>query len=200
MASRLEKGFAAHLPQCEKLTEVKGMVLIRGIVGGLCTILLCCSLPAEAEGPSAPVALLNHLAGAWVLRGTIAGKPTTHDVHAEWVLNHEYLQLHEISREKNAGGGAAYEAIVYIEWDAKAQQYKCLWLDSTSGGGLSPEGIARAKQAEDEIPFVFTLSASDQIHTTFRYDKAGDSWQWLIDNVVSARTQRFADVRLTRAR
>jgi hypothetical protein len=109
-------------------------------------------------------------------------------------------QLHEISREKNASGGPAYEAMVYIGWDAKAQQYARLWLDSTSGDGLSSGVIARAKQAGDSIPFIFALSASDQIHTTFSYDKVADSWLWLIDDAVNGHTQRFADVRLNRVR
>ena len=150
--------------------------------------------------PLAPDALLNRLAGTWVLHGTIAGKQTTHDVHAEWVLDHEYLQLHETSHEKTASGKAAYEAIVYLEWDAKSQQYRCLWLDSTSGGGLSPEGIAHGSPSGDSIPLIFKLSATDQIHTTFSYNKTSDTWQWLIDNVANSRTQRFANVTLNRAR
>jgi len=178
------------------------MVRIRAIVGVLWAVVFCfcASVSAEPDMPSASTALLNRLTGTWVLRGTIAGKATTHDVQAAWVLNHEYLQLHEISREKNAGGGPAYEAIVYIGWDAKAQQYVCLWLDSTSGDGLSSGVIARANQAGDSIPFIFTLSASDQIHTTLSYDKAADTWQWLIDNVGGGRTERFANVTLNRLR
>lgn len=176
------------------------MISIRAISCVLASVLFCCSALAQGDGPPAPVALLNHLAGTWVLQGTIAGKATTHDVHAEWVLGHEYLQLHEISREKNASGGAAYEAIVYIEWDAKSREYNCLWLDSTSGGGLSAEGIAHASPAENSIPLIFTLSSTDQIHTTFSYDKATDTWQWRIDNAVNGRTQRFANVTLNRAR
>ncbi len=176
------------------------MVLLRGIASVLCSVLFCCSMSADPEMPSAPTALLNHLVGTWVLRGTIAGKQTTHDVQAAWVLRNEYVQLHEISRDKNASGGAAYEAIVYIGWDEKARQYTCLWLDSTAGGGLSPEGIARANEAGNSIPFIFALSPSDQIHTTFSYDQAADTWRWLIDNIVNGRTQRFANVTLTRAR
>jgi hypothetical protein len=58
--------------------------------------------------------------------------------------------------------------------------------------------IALAKRAGDSIPFIFALSAVDRIHTTFTYDKAADSWQWVIDNAVNGHTQRFADVRLNR--
>ncbi len=32
--------------------------------------------------------LLERLAGKWVLKGTIAGKETIHDVTAQWVLAH----------------------------------------------------------------------------------------------------------------
>lgn len=166
----------------------------------LSCILLVSLCPTAQDRAPAPVKLLDHLTGNWVLQGTIAGKQTTHDVEATWVLNREYVQLHEISREKNGDGGAAYEAIVYISWDAKAQQYTCLWLDSTAGGGLSAEGIARASLAGDSIPFIFTLSPSDQIHTTFHYDKTSDTWQWVIDNVENGRAQRFANVTLTRAK
>ena len=166
----------------------------------LCSIMLCISAAAEASKPSAPGELLNHLAGTWVLHGTIAGKTTTHDVHAEWVLSHEYLQLREVSREKNAGGAAAYDAIIYIEWYAKAREYRCLWLDSTSAGGLSAQGIAHASPDGNSIPFLFTLSESDQIRTTFRYDSAADSWQWLIDNVDRGNIRQFANLKLTRAR
>jgi hypothetical protein len=176
------------------------MSVLRAIIYASCLALSCSFASAAADISSAPVALLNHLAGTWVLRGTIAGKPTTHDVHAEWVLNHEYLQLHEVAREKNASGAPAYEAIIYIEWDAKAREYRCLWLDSTSGGGLSAQGIAHASEAGDSIPFIFTLSESDQIRTTFRYDSAADSWRWLIDNVTRGNVRQFANVKLIRAR
>lgn len=170
------------------------------IFGLVLCILFCSFSLAEQNPSSAAVKLLDHLAGNWVLQGTIAGKPTTHDVQASWVLNHEYLQIHEISRAKNTRGEPAYEAIVYVSWDVKAQQYFCLWLDSTAGGGLSPEGIARANPAGDSIPFIFNLSPTDQIHTTFTYDKTNDTWRWLIDNLENGQTHRFANVTLTRSK
>jgi len=155
---------------------------------------------AAQKSDTVPVNLLDHLTGNWVLQGTIAGKQTTHDVQATWVLNREYVQLHEISREKNNAGGPAYEAIVYLSWDDKTQQYTCMWLDSTAGGGLSVEGLAHGKLAVDSIPLIFTISPSDQIHTTFRYEKTSDTWQWLIDDVGNGQTHRFADVTLTRVK
>ncbi len=162
------------------------------VVGGVCL--------AQEPATSSPLELLDHLAGQWVLQGTIAGKQTTHDVQAEWVLKREYLRLHEVSREKDAKGDPAYEAIVFVSWDPKTQEYICLWLDSTAGGGLSAQGLAHGKKSGDSIPFVFTTSPSDSIHNTFVYDRDTHTWKWLIDNDANGKTQRFADVTLVRAR
>jgi hypothetical protein len=57
---------------------------------------------------------LDHLVGKWVLRGELAHKQTTHDILAEWVLGHQYVRLHEISRETKTNGQPAYEAIVLL--------------------------------------------------------------------------------------
>ena len=53
-------------------------------------------------------------------------RQTVHDVDAERVLNGGYLRLHEISREKDAKGVPAYEAVVFISIDAKTGEYACL--------------------------------------------------------------------------
>src|SRR5580658_8182591 len=100
-------------------------------------LLFTASFSASPQAPTGKDPLLDHLAGNWILRGTIGGKETTHDIESDWVLGHEYLRIHETAREKNAAGQPAYEAIIYIEWDEPSKEYKCLWLDSTAGGGLS---------------------------------------------------------------
>ena len=57
------------------------------------------------------------------------------------VINgHQYLRFGELSREREDDGTRAYEAIVFIGWDAEHERYAWLWLDST--GGLQP--FARA--------------------------------------------------------
>lgn len=147
---------------------------------------------------SDPMQLLDRLTGEWVLTGTIGGKQTTHDVEARWVLKREYLEIHEVSREKDAKGEPAYEAIVLVSWDAKANEYACLWMDSTAGGALTSPVTCRAAPAGDAIPFLFTLSASERLHTTFAYRKASDTWTWTIDDEANGKTERFADVVLAR--
>ena len=164
------------------------------------TALMCSSLTLAQAKPRDPVGLLNQLEGNWVLRGDIAGKPTVHDVQAHWILHHEYLQLHEVSRDKDPQGGPAYEAEVLVSWDPKANQYACLWLDSTAGGALTSQVACRARPAVDAIPFVFLISPADSIHTTFTYNEASDTWQWVIENVADGKSDQFANVKLSRVR
>jgi hypothetical protein len=162
---------------------------------------VACAFPSAAQNPSLdPISLLDHLAGDWVLKGTIAGKQTTHDVQAHWILRREYLQLHEISREKNPNGEPAYEANILVSFDSKANQYACLWLDSTSGGALTSHITCRATPLPDRIPFIFTISPSESLHTTFTYRAATDTWQWIIDDITNEKSDRFATVELSRLR
>lgn len=171
-----------------------------GIATAVLTVASALSAGAQPPASDAASALLDHLAGRWVMTGTIDKTQTTHDVQADWVLKREYLQLHEVSREKDADGHPAYEAIVFLSWDAKANDIVCLWLDNTAAGGLSAQGLAHARPTADSIPLLFTLPGNETLHTTFRYDKAADSWRLTIDDVKNGASDRFADVRLSRTR
>jgi hypothetical protein len=161
-------------------------------------LLFMTSFSASGQDPAHKDPLLDHLTGSWTLQGTIAGHETTHDIESEWVLSHEYLRLHETSREKNVQGQPAYEAIVFIEWDESSNEYRCLWLDSTGGGGLSVP-IAQGKRGNDEIAFLFREKDKDSgVRTTFAYNKGTDTWNWLIDNEEGGKLTPFARVKLTR--
>jgi hypothetical protein len=159
-------------------------------------ILFTCSLSAQESSFQDP--LLDRLAGTWVLQGTITGEETTHDIVAEWVLAHQYMRIHEVSREMEANGMPKYEAIVFIGWDEPSEQYACLWLDVTGGGGLTGEAIGHAKRSGDELPFLFKVSDVYLIHTTFAYNRSSDTWQWNIDNERGGKHKPFARVTLQR--
>ena len=145
-------------------------------------------------------AFLEHLEGSWILRGTLAGKVTTHDVNGTWILDGLYLELHERSRETDSKGKPQYEAVILLGINEATGEYQCLWLDSTGGGGLIPTAFGRGKRAGDSIPFLFreadgTLSFSN----TFSYDAASQAWTWQLDNVRRDGTYvPFGRVRLTR--
>jgi hypothetical protein len=161
------------------------------------SITLLCTIGAFAQRASFQDSLLDQFTGRWVLRGTIAGQQTIHDVIAQWILGHEYLHFREISREKDSTGSPAYEALVTIGWDASSKQYACLWLDNTSGQGLTGI-IAYAKREPDRIAFLFKSKDGSLFHTTFVRDRKTDSWQWLMDGEEKGKLVPFARVTLER--
>ena len=150
--------------------------------------------PAQTSRP--PVELLDRIVGGWVLEGTIAGKTTTHDVVASWVLNRQYIQLHEVSRERDAQGRPAYEALVYLTWESARGEYSCLWLDSTSNVGLSNGVVGRATPSGDELRLLFKFADGSTLHTTFAYDRKADSWEWKMDSEEKGQLAPFARVTL----
>jgi hypothetical protein len=153
--------------------------------------------PLRAQAPQRD-SLLNHLIGHWVLRGHMAGKDVVHDVTFQWVLGGEYVEMHEISRERTSSGTPAYEAIVYLVHDPHTHEYGALWLDNTDYNAFLPAGQGHGVAAGDSIPFVFTYSATDRVHTTFVYDRATDTWAWHMDNEDARGRRPFARVQLTR--
>ena len=152
---------------------------------------------AAAQRPPVNSALLDHLAGAWVLQGTIAGKQATHDIDAEWVANHQYLRLHEVSREKTADGHAQYDAFVHIGFDEQKNIYTIIWLDNF--WGIDPESIGAAVPKENDLPFLWKDEKGVVTFSNdFLYDPKTDSWLWTMDNVVSGAKKTFGIVKLTR--
>jgi hypothetical protein len=151
----------------------------------------------SAQQPTLRDTLLDRMTGHWMLSGTIAGKATVHDIDAEWVLGHQYVRIHEASREKNNEGGSQYEADVYVGWDQALSEYVCIWLDVW--GGVTPQSIGRAKPNGDTIAFLFKdKDGAATFHTTFLYCKDADTWQWLMDNDDKGTLQPFARVNLTK--
>jgi hypothetical protein len=170
---------------------------VRGLI--ILSLVLAFAGAGQSQQSAFTDPLLDHFTGTWVLRGTIGGQETVHEVVAEWVLGHQYLRFHEVSREKDPKGQPAYEAIVFIGWDQPSGEYACLWLDSTGGGGLTGQAIGKAKRGDDEIPVVFALKDGGSFHTTFAYDRKADAWEWRMDEKQKGLLTPFARLRMTRA-
>jgi len=155
------------------------------------------SLAAAAQQPTLASPLLDHLAGHWVLRGTIAGKPTTHDVDAEWVIQHQYLRLHEVSQEQNANRQPQYEAMIFIGWNQTPKTYTCVWLDVYGGASIASLGIA--EPSDNQLPFIFKDEKGEvSFHNDFVYNPTTDTWEWRMDNIDKGVAKPFGRVKLTR--
>jgi len=158
--------------------------------------ILCSATVAFAQQPPVNSPLLDHLAGKWLLQGTIAGQNITHDVNAEWVLDHHYLAIQEVSREKNAKGEPQYQATIYIAWNEPTKEYACVWLDVY--GGLATESIGVASPNENDLLFVFKNEKSEvTFKNDFVYDPKSKTWEWRMDNIANGVAKPFARVKLT---
>lgn len=153
---------------------------------------------AGAQRPPVNSPLLDRLEGKWVLQGNIAGKKTTHDITAEWVANHQYLRLHEVSREKMADGKPQYDAFIHIGWNEQKKSYSIIWLDNF--WGIDPASIGTAAPKENDLLFLWKdENGAVTFSNDFLYDAKTDSWSWTMDNVVNGTKKPFGTVKLTRA-
>jgi len=167
---------------------------MRFLVGILAALAL--AGPAGTQQASSHDPLIEHMQGAWVMEGTIAGKPTIYDVTGEWVLNHQYMRLHEVSRDKKPDGSPGYEAMIFIAWDGPTETYALVWLDDY--GDVSRQSLANAVRAGDALPFVFYDIDGGKTRTTMTYLPAADRWTWTIDEDSHGGSTAFARVTLRR--
>jgi hypothetical protein len=157
------------------------------------------AIPALAQQATFNDPLVDHLAGKWVLTGQMDKGQVTHDITAGWVLAHQYLELHEVSREKNKDGSPAYQATVHIGWDAKLKIYDCAWLDDF--GSISTQSLGYAKPSGDSIAFVFQdRDDPGSFHTTFTWHPKDSTWTMDMDQVADGKSEPFARTTLTPAR
>lgn len=161
---------------------------------------LFAAAPAFAQQATFNDPLVDHLAGKWVLTGQMDKGPVTHDISAEWVLAHQYLEISEVSREKNKDGSPVYQAKVFIGWDAGKKIYDIVWLDDY--GSISTQSLGYAGPNGNSIAFVFrNRDDAGGFHTTFTWHPENGTWAMDMDNVTPAgKIQPFARTVLTPAK
>jgi len=138
--------------------------------------------------------LLENMLGSWHLNGRIAGRQVEHTVDTDWVLNHQFLRIHE--KEVVTGGKLPYEAIVMIGYDNASERYVAHWMDIF--GGRFSETLGYGKRSKNQIEFVFEYP-DGPFHTIFRWDAGLQNWQWLMRQKNEAgQWAQFADATLTR--
>lgn len=160
-------------------------------------LLFLLSFPAAAQQKTFADPLVDHLLGKWVLHGTIADKPVVHDIVAQWTLAHQYLEVHEVSRETAADGSPAYQATIFIGWDQSKGIYNCVWLDDY--GSISTQRLGYATPTEGQLAFIFhDRDDPGSFHTTFSYDSGADYWTINMDQESGGKLTAFARTILAR--
>ncbi len=141
--------------------------------------------------------LLDNLQGQWTLKGTIVGHPGDAEMDAVWVLNHQFLKIHE----KGAGvipGRPLYEAEVYVGYDNASERYVVHWIDIY--GGRFSETLGYGTRSGNTIKFVFEYP-DGPFHNSFIWNPDSKTWRFLLEQKNSVgKWSTFADRIATKAK
>jgi hypothetical protein len=141
--------------------------------------------------------LVDHLLGPWTLNGQVMGRDAHHDVVADWVLDHQFLRIHEKTSAGAPASERPYEAIWFLGHDDIKQRYVLLLVDVF--GARYSETIGYGTREGDAIRFIFEYP-DGLFYTTFRWVPETSSWQWLLEQKdPTGKWKTFADLKLARA-
>jgi hypothetical protein len=144
-----------------------------------------------------PDDLVDHMTGAWKLQGKVMGRDAHHEVRAEWVLNHQFLSIHEKTVADAPKSEHRYEASWFLGYDPVSERYVLHLLDVF--GGRFSEALGYGTRDGNSIRFVFEYP-DGPFHTTYRWSAQDHSWEWVMEQKDKAgKWTTFADLKLTRA-
>ena len=144
---------------------------------GFCSPLLVSSHSADqgdAMNKTFEDELLNNLAGDWTLSRKMRGQNSLSTVHAEWVLNHQFLFIHM----KEQSNPSQYEARVYIGYDTTSKKYIVHWIDMF--GGRVSETLGYGTREGNAIKLEFNYP-DGLFHNTLTWHPESKSWTTLME-------------------
>jgi Protein of unknown function (DUF1579) len=117
---------------------------------------------------------IENLSGDWKLTRKIRGKEVENKVKVEWVLNHQFLQLHM----KDTADPPAYEALVLIGYAHADRKYVAHWCD-TYGGKFS--AVGHGARSGDSIEFEFKYP-DGPFFNIFTWDAKAKRWTFRMES------------------
>jgi hypothetical protein len=168
------------------------------IAFGLLLIFVCGVNLACAQSPSGwHDDLADRMVGAWNLTGSVMGRDAHHQVEGEWVLNHQFLRIHEKTASTAPASESPYEAVWFLGYDAVSERYVLHLLDVF--GARYSETLGYGTRDGNSLRFVFEYP-DGPFHTTFRWSPETHSWQWLLQQKdKDGKWTNFADLKLVPA-
>jgi hypothetical protein len=168
------------------------LLLIILLMVGVAPVRLGAQAPGEWRDD-----LVDHMVGTWQLRGPVMGHEAHHTVEAEWVLNHQFLRIHETTEAGAAASEKRYDAIWFLGYDPVSERYVLHLLD-VFGGRLS-ETLGYGAREGNSLRFVFEYPDAPFL-TVFQWSAEKDTWQWrMTQKDKDGKWVSFADLRLTRS-
>jgi len=121
--------------------------------------------PKELQDP-----FLDNFIGNWRVERKMGNRHTSRtSAHGEWVLKHQFIELHYGS----ADGAPEYEAFVLMGFDDAARDYVCHWID-VFGARYSELGRGKIDSNLLAIEFRFEPK-DDDLTNEFTFDPRSKS-------------------------
>ena len=150
-------------------------------------------LLAAAAPPALKDPFLDNFVGDWIVARKMGnGRTIESTVRGEWVLKHQFVQLHYGAGEK----APEYEALVFIGFDDAAKTYVCHWVD-VFGGRYS--GLGRGKLDPNLLGIEFRFDSKEgSLTNKLGFDPETRSWTSLIRQEENGQWKSFAEEKWTR--
>ena len=148
---------------------------------------------AAAPPPALKDRFLDNFVGDWsVVRKMGNGRTIESSVRGEWVLRHQFIQLHYGAGEKEP----EYEALVFIGFDETAKNYVCHSVD-VFGGRYS--GLGRGKLDPNLLGIEFRFdSKKGSLTNRVGFDPETKIWTSLIRQEENGQWKTLAEEKWTR--
>jgi len=156
-------------------------------------LLLTATLCAQPAAPQ--VDPLNKMIGDWSVEGDVRGKPVHHIISAEWILDRQFVRLHEKTDDGAPPSESRYDAYWFIGYDAVSERYVAHLFDIF--GQRFSETLGYGTRFRDEIRFVYEYP-DGPFHTTYRWLEKDGTWEWILEQKEKDTWAPFAHFKLTR--
>jgi hypothetical protein len=134
--------------------------------------------------------LLDHFVGKWDVSATVYGQKFSLDRDVEWVLSHQYLRIHEKSREVIPWLKAPFERTIFIGYNHGSKRYVVYELSVHGADAQTePEGLYYATRTGNELKMVLTSGSEVVSNARFIWEPASGSWQFQARPVIGGKEQ-----------
>jgi len=165
---------------------------MRGSWIPMAVLLFAFAAHAVNPGRSPDDGYLDNLQGAWLMQGTLSGKPVHYIADGQRVLSGGFLRLHMVDID----APPQYEAELFIGFDPKTNDFIAHWLDrfGAAGARVVASGTRQGERLVLNFPY-----AEGAFRDTFLWQPASASWTLLLESQRTDGTWgTFASYTLTR--
>src|SRR5689334_11978873 len=155
------------------------IMLNRPLLCSLVSLILAFASSSRAEesqdGREHPLqdAFLDGLVGDWQVVRVMKNRAAENAVHAEWVLNHQFLRLHY----RDVATPSKYEAMAFIGYDNAGKHYVVHWIDVF--GGHFSQTIGSGKRDGNALAITFNYP-DGEFQNTFTFAPKERTWSSLM--------------------